>query len=79
MLNQKPGDAFGERLDEQSPGDEAQPDTADAGGHQDNAWTLALALPVWKLFQSLRGDMMHDQLARLDFEWFFCSHHMPPR
>jgi len=39
VFNQKPGDAFGERLDEEASGDEAQPDMADAGGHQDNAWT----------------------------------------
>ena len=34
--------SFGERLDEEAFGDEAQPDLADAGGHQDNAWTVAL-------------------------------------
>lgn len=39
VFNQKPGDAFGERLEEEASGDEAQPDMADAGGHQDNAWT----------------------------------------
>ena len=45
MFNQKAWGclwSFGERLDEEAFGDEAQPDLADAGGHQDNAWTVAL-------------------------------------
>jgi hypothetical protein len=41
-------------------------DTKTMLGH---AWTMALAQTVWKLCQSLRGDMMHDKLISLIVEW----------
>ena len=33
------------------------------------AWTIALGKTVWKVCQSLRGDMMHDKLISLLVEW----------